>query len=113
MSLTTCGRSSARGTGTISYKAYFTYLNYDLPHPVHDIHHQLDRTTAEGPPADDQNARGDAQRGIGYPAHGQDKTAMDKTSYRREAGVQNRPRQGTVLRQMNLPLRAARRGDEQ
>ena len=50
--------------------------------PVHDIHHQLDRATAEGLPPGDEDARGDAQRGIGILLMG--KTAMDKISYRRQ-----------------------------
>ena len=80
------------------------------PSPIHDIHHQLDRAAAEGLPPGDEDARGDANEESVILLMG--KTAMDKTSYRREAGVQNRPRQGAVLRQMNLPLRGARR-DEQ
>ena len=40
------------------------------PHPVDDIHHELDRAAAEGLPEGHQNARRHAERGVRHPAHG-------------------------------------------
>ena len=75
-------------------------------HPVDDIHHQLDRAAAEGLPEGDADARGDARRGIRPPAHG--KTAMDKSSYRRQ--VPRIDLDKVLFPDEESPLRAARRG---
>ena len=57
------------------------------PHPVDDIHHELDRAAAEGLPEGHQDARRDAQRGVRHPAHGKDGHGQEVIP---EAGAQNR-----------------------
>lgn len=58
------------------------------PHPVHDIHDELDRASPEGLPQSDEDARGDARRGVCSAPDGQDHDGQEVLS---EAGAQNRP----------------------
>lgn len=57
------------------------------PHPVDDIHHELDRAAAEGLPEGHEDARRNAQRGVCHPAHGKDGHGQEVIP---EAGAQNR-----------------------
>ena len=57
------------------------------PHPVDDIHHELDRAAAEGLPEGHEDARRNAQRGVRHPAHGKDGHGQEVIP---EAGAQNR-----------------------
>ena len=57
------------------------------PYTVDDIHHELDRASAEGLPEGDENARGNAQRGVRHPAYGQDRHGQEVVP---ETGAQNR-----------------------
>ena len=57
------------------------------PHPVDDIHHELDRAAAEVFLEGHEDARRNAQRGVRHPVHGKDGHGQEVIP---EAGAQNR-----------------------